>query len=161
MIRIPPLTTFAAFAALCLASLIATLTPQPAEAQRPGSLPYCATFSDGVRDCSYPTLKACRTAIRGAGGSCSHNPRGPNGLAPPNFLQRMMGDTGSAYGPAYVGPPPDSRMRRSARRQGGNVGRYCASSYDGGWNCGYPTLAACRAAIRGPGGSCHVNPAWR
>jgi len=35
---------------------------------------------------------------------------------------------------------------------------YCAWYYDGGTNCGFPTMWSCQAAVSGVGGYCGVNP---
>lgn len=136
------------------------ITGEEAEAQRPGSLPYCAIFSgDGGMDCSYPTLQSCLTSVSGVGGTCNVNPRGPGGSAPPNFLQRMMRGNGSAFAPVDVGPPPDSGLTAtSARRAPRREWPYCATYSNGSTNCGFPTLQSCRAAVSGVGGVCRVNP---
>jgi hypothetical protein len=151
-------------AGLVAAGLIIALTglSGEAQAQRTGRSAYCAIFSDdGGMDCSYPTMQSCLTAVRGVGGSCNVNPRGPGGSAPPGFFERMMRGNGSAFAPAEVGPPPSARRAPpppSARRPTGMDGRYCSLLYDGSMNCSFSTLQSCLTAVRGVGGSCNVNP---
>lgn len=136
------------------------ITGKEAEAQRPGSLPYCAVLNgDGGMDCSYPTLQSCLATVSGIGGACNQNPRGPGGSAPPNFLQRMMRGNGPAFAPVDVGPPPDARPAvASTRRPSRREWRYCATYSNGSTNCGFPTLQSCRAAVSGVGGFCGANP---
>jgi hypothetical protein len=38
---------------------------------------------------------------------------------------------------------------------------YSGEDGNGGSNCGFTTLAQCRATISGIGGTCHENPAYR
>lgn len=124
--------------------------------------PYCAQFSDGSgMDCSYPSLQSCLAAVNGVGGICAVNPRSPNQPPPPpGLLQRLLQGNGPAFAPINVGPPPDSgRLRNGATRHPlGRNAQYCAVYSDGSTNCGFPTLASCRLAVSGAGGSCNVNP---
>lgn len=148
-------------AVACLAGLGAAIAA-PAQAQR--NSPYCAQFSDGGMDCSYPSLQSCLASVNGVGGVCTVNPRSPNQPPPPpSFLQRLMQGNGPAFAPIDVGPPPDSGLppRATAPRPTGNDGRYCSTLTDGSSNCSYPSFASCQMAVSGVGGSCNVNPRAR
>jgi hypothetical protein len=105
--------------------------------------PYCANFRNGSRDCSFPTRQACLATIHGVGGSCVHNPFSPANPPRPNFWQRMT-DPGRS--------PPSRSPANTSRSL--VLGTYCAFTTDGGTNCGFPTMQACRTAISGVGGTC-------
>ncbi|MGE3868978.1 MAG: DUF3551 domain-containing protein [Pseudorhodoplanes sp.] len=140
-IRLEALTSTTVLAAAALLLALAV----PALAQRQTS-PYCANFGDsGGRDCSYPSFQACQAAVRGVGGQCQVNPFSPSNPPRRNLFQSMFG--GGSYGT----PPPSARppIVRSA---------YCAFYNDGGTNCGFPTLQACRQAVSAVSGVCRRNP---
>jgi hypothetical protein len=137
----------------CLATVVMST---PAKAQR--NMPYCAQFTDGGMDCSYPSLQSCLATVSGVGGACTVNPRSPNQPPPPpGFFQRLMQGNGPAFAPVDVGPPPDSGQA-STRRQPRREWPYCAWYSNGSTNCGFPTLQSCRAAVSGVGGVCRANP---
>lgn len=151
------MTRILAISAFLAALAFVAASHSPAAAQR--NSPYCATFSDGGTDCSYPSLQSCLASINGVGGSCNVNPRSRNNPPPPNFMQRLMQGTGPAFAPVPMAPPPDSGLAAlSSTPASGNLSQYCAVYSDGSNNCGFPTMQSCRAAVSGVGGTCSANP---
>lgn len=134
-------------AALAVLLLAVLALPQPASAQGVQTSPWCAQFTGGNgRDCSYPTWQACQASISGVGGQCNPNPFSAANPPQRGLLDRWFG-VDSGLSRAQSNQPP--RIVRSA---------YCASFTDGGRNCGFPTLQACRQAVSGVGGTCRRNP---
>ena len=58
---------------LFLISIIsATALVTPTEAR---TLPWCAHYGNGGRNCGFVSYEQCRATIKGMGGSCRKNPR--------------------------------------------------------------------------------------
>ncbi|NWG25275.1 MAG: DUF3551 domain-containing protein [Pseudorhodoplanes sp.] len=143
------MTNIAATAALVIAGLLlAAAVSQSASAQGVQTSPWCAQFTEGNgTDCSYPTFQACQATISGVGGQCNPNPFSPSNPPRRGLLDQLFRvDSGLAQ--AQANRPAQPPVRSA----------YCASFTDGGRNCGFPTLQACRQAVSGVGGTCRRNP---
>jgi hypothetical protein len=68
-----PITVIASLAVVFAGALAA---PETAHAQY---APWCAQYGSqtGSYDCSYYTFEQCMATVRGVGGFCQQNPRGP------------------------------------------------------------------------------------